>query len=53
MSDFVEKKLEEWGLYEYNEKFKGYYFIIFNTVVQNTLFTIVLYFFFLNEQIDE
>jgi len=45
MSDFVEKKLEEWGLSEYIEKFKGYSFIIFVTVVQNNFFTIVLYFF--------
>jgi len=45
MSDFIEKKLEDWGLSEYIEKFKGYYFIIFIIVVQNYFFTIVLCFF--------
>jgi len=30
MSNFIEEKLEAWGLEEYIEKFKGYYFIFIN-----------------------
>jgi len=53
MSDFVEKKLEDWGLSEYIEKFKGYYFIIFITVVQNNFLQLCCTSFYLDEQIDE